>query len=108
MRWLTKNRIGGSSNIWLAPFAEPSQAGVHPGGRSCMTGRNVFVDANIFAYVKQADEPVKQAIAAENIRRLASDGRICTSMQVVNECYRVLTRKLRPPLQRDIAWSYVS
>jgi predicted nucleic acid-binding protein len=73
-----------------------------------MTGRTVFVDANILVYAKQTDEPVKQAIAAENIRRLASAGRICTSMQVVNECYRVLTRKLRPPLQRDVAWNYVS
>jgi predicted nucleic acid-binding protein len=73
-----------------------------------MTGHTVFVDANILVYAKQTDEPVKQAIAAENIRRLASAGRIRISMQVVNECYRVLTRKLRPALQRDVAWSYVS
>ena len=73
-----------------------------------MTDRTVFVDANILVYAKQTSECVKQPLAAEWIRRLDTTGRGCTSMQVMNECYTVLTRKLRPGLQRAAAWRYVS
>jgi predicted nucleic acid-binding protein len=80
--------------------------GVPPAGTSCMTAR-VFVDTNIFVYSRQANEPVKQAIAAEWIERLWKEQSGRTSVQVVSEAYVIMTRKIRPALSHEAAWAYV-
>ena len=60
-----------------------------------MTAR-IFVDTNVFVYAKQAREPVKQPLAAQWLERLWSDQTGRTSVQVLNEYYTALTRKIKP------------
>lgn len=74
---------------------------------SCMNAP-VFVDTNIFVYAWQANEPVRQGVAADWIDRLWADGRGRTSIQVLTECQVTLTRRIRPSLLPDVAWKYVS
>ena len=69
---------------------------------------HIFVDANVFVYAKGPGEPLKKALAAAWIARLWKEKAGRTSMQALNECYSVLTRKMRPPLSRDVAWEYVT
>jgi len=73
-----------------------------------MNASRVFVDANIFIYVRDSSEPVKQPVADACLTRLWSEQRGRTSMQVLNECYATMTRKLRPRIPHDAAWTYVS
>ena len=56
----------------------------------------VFVDTKILVYARDSSDPVKQKISSERIRRLWEDrtGRI--SIQVSNEYYVTVTRKLNP------------
>ena len=67
-----------------------------------MTAR-VFVDTNVFVYVRDATEPDKQSRAAEWLAALwrARAGR--TSVQVLNEFYVTTTQKLAPGLDRALA-----
>jgi predicted nucleic acid-binding protein len=67
----------------------------------------VFVDANVFVYSWQANELLKQPVATQWIRRLWEEQSGRTSMQVVNETYVTLTRKIRPALGSHEAWDYV-
>lgn len=71
-----------------------------------MTAR-IFVDTNVFVYAKQAGEPTKQPLALRWLERLwqAESGR--TSVQVLNEYYTTLTRKIRPALPPAEAWDDV-
>jgi predicted nucleic acid-binding protein len=71
-----------------------------------MTG-SVFVDANVFVYSRQANEPFKQPLCAEWIERLWKDQTGRTSLQVISETYVTLTRKIRPALAAEDAWDYV-
>jgi predicted nucleic acid-binding protein len=71
-----------------------------------MTGP-VFVDVNIFIYARQSAEPLKRALAIEWFDRLWLERRGRTSIQVLNETYTILTRKLQPPLTHEDAWRYV-
>jgi predicted nucleic acid-binding protein len=68
---------------------------------------NVFVDTNIFVYAKDASEPAKQSIAASVIRELWVERRGRTSVQVLNEFYVTVTRKLVPGMPRNDAWDTV-
>jgi predicted nucleic acid-binding protein len=63
-----------------------------------MTTGRVFVDTNILIYSLDPSQPDHRATAAALIRQLRAQGRLTTSPQTLNECYRVLTdrRKLMP------------
>lgn len=71
-----------------------------------MTGA-VFVDTNVFAYLHDTTEPEKQAIAETWVAQLwqAHTGR--TSVQVLNELYVTLTRKISRKLPANDAWSNI-
>jgi predicted nucleic acid-binding protein len=66
-----------------------------------------FVDTNVLVYARDASEPHKQPLAAQWIARLWREQTGRTSMQVLNECYVTLTRKLKPGLKADVAWEEV-
>ena len=67
-----------------------------------MTGP-VFVDTNVFVYARDARDAAKQARAAEWIARLWREQLGRTSVQVLSECYAVVTRKLMPRVAPDRA-----
>jgi predicted nucleic acid-binding protein len=68
----------------------------------------VFVDTNIFVYARDAGETEKQPVAAEWIRKLWSEQRGRTSMQVLSEYFTTVTRKLDPGISADEAWEDVT
>jgi predicted nucleic acid-binding protein len=68
----------------------------------------VFVDTNVFVYARQANESVRQPLAAEWIERLWREETGRTSIQVLSECYVTLTRKIRPTVTREAAWEHVN
>lgn len=57
-----------------------------------------FMDTNVLVYARQADETVKQPVAAGWLAHLwdSNEGRV--SAQVLNEYYVTVTRKLDPPV----------
>ena len=67
----------------------------------------VFVDTNVFVYARQANERVRQPVAAEWVERLWREETGRTSMQVLSECYVTFTRKIKPPITCEEAWEYV-
>jgi predicted nucleic acid-binding protein len=67
----------------------------------------VFVDANVFIYSRQANEPLKQPLAAEWIERLWKEQVGRTSLQVISETYVTMTCKIKPALASEVAWEYV-
>lgn len=67
----------------------------------------IFVDTNVFVYARQSSEPLKQPIAEQWLESLWNGQTGRTSVQVINECYFTLTRKLKPGLRSDEAWDYV-
>ena len=71
-----------------------------------MTAR-IFVDTNVFAYARQAREPIKQPLAAQWLERLWSEQTGRTSVQVLNEYYTTLTRKIKPAVPAADAWDDV-
>lgn len=64
----------------------------------------VFIDTNILLYARDASEPQKQVLAAALLDELWENrcGRI--SVQVLNEYFVNVTRKLEPGLSPDEAW----
>jgi predicted nucleic acid-binding protein len=73
---------------------------------SCMTAQ-IFVDTNVFVYATQASEPTKQPLAARWLERLWGEQAGRTSVQVLNEYYVTMTRKIKPPLSAEEAWDDV-
>lgn len=67
----------------------------------------VFVDTNIFVYLRDATAEAKQRTAQEWVSRLWQQRTGRTSIQVVNEFYVTVTRKLKPGLPPEEAWSDV-
>jgi predicted nucleic acid-binding protein len=67
-----------------------------------------FVDANVLVSARDKGEPIKQPIARQWLELLWRERTGRTGVQVINECYVTLTRKLKPPLSSDAAWDYVS
>lgn len=67
----------------------------------------VFVDTNVLVYARDAGEPVKQPSAARWIEQLWLEQTGRTSIQVLNEYYVTVTRKLRPGMESDDAWADV-
>jgi predicted nucleic acid-binding protein len=67
----------------------------------------IFVDTNVFVYARQASEHTKQPTAARWLERLWDEQTGRTSVQVLNEYYTTLTRKIKPPLPPADAWDDV-
>jgi predicted nucleic acid-binding protein len=67
----------------------------------------IFVDTNVFVYARQATEPAKQSVAARWLGRLWEEQTGRTSVQVLNEYYTTLTRKIKPPMPPADAWDDV-
>jgi len=67
----------------------------------------VFVDANVLVYTRDAADPAKQRRAGEWMSRLWNDRRGRVSVQVLDEFYVTVTRKLRPGLDRESARTFV-
>lgn len=68
---------------------------------------NGFVDTNILVYFRDASEPAKQARAAALMKELWETRRGRTGIQVLNEFYVTVTRKLTPGLSARQAWEDV-
>lgn len=67
----------------------------------------IFVDTNVFVYARQAAEITKQPVAARWLERLWEEEAGRTSVQVLNEYYTTMTRKIKPPLSAADAWDDV-
>jgi predicted nucleic acid-binding protein len=65
---------------------------------------NIFVDTNILLYWRDASEPEKQAIAAAKLAELWETRAGRLSVQVLNEYFVNVTRKLDPGLSPEEAW----
>jgi predicted nucleic acid-binding protein len=63
----------------------------------------VFVDSNILVYAHDRSDPGKQAKAREILRRCWAEEAGCLSLQVLQEFYVSITRKVRYPLSRKVA-----
>lgn len=64
----------------------------------------IFVDTNILLYARDTSEPEKQTVAARRLDELWEKKSGCLSVQVLNEYYVNVTRKLDPGLTPDEAW----
>lgn len=64
----------------------------------------VFVDTNILVYAKDAACPEKQKICKELLAGLWKNRTGRLSVQVCNEFYVTVTRKLKPGLDEYSAW----
>ena len=62
-----------------------------------------FVDTNVLVYARDLSEPDKQPLAAAWMAHLWQNESGRTSVQVLNEYYVTVTRKLSPGLDRVIA-----
>lgn len=71
-----------------------------------MTAR-VFVDTNVFVYARDASQGRKQEQARAWVEALWREQSGRTSVQVLNELYVTLTRKLRPGVPAADAWDDV-
>ena len=63
----------------------------------------VFVDSNVLVYAHDRADPSKQAKAREAIRKCWAEKSGCLSLQVLQEFYVNITRKVRHPLSRGVA-----
>jgi predicted nucleic acid-binding protein len=68
----------------------------------------VFVDTNVLVYVRDATDPSKQARAAEWMAWLWASRQGRLSLQVLQEYYVTVTRKLRPGMDPEDARDDVS
>jgi predicted nucleic acid-binding protein len=66
-----------------------------------------FVDANVLVYAHNPAEPQKRQVARDLLQELWAGFRGRTSIQVLNEFYNVVTRKLSAPKGRAEAWAEV-
>lgn len=67
----------------------------------------VFVDTNVLVYAHDTTEPEKQAIAETWVTQLWQEHTGRTSLQVLNELYVTLTRKISRKIPADDAWRSV-
>ncbi len=72
-----------------------------------MNGRT-FVDTNVLIYAHDVDSKSKHEIAKNILRELWSERTGVLSMQVLQEFYVNVTRKIRSPLPKDSARLVVS
>jgi len=66
---------------------------------------NVFVDTNILVYAYDAAFPVKQKTSHELLAQLWKNRTGCLSVQVCNEFFVTVTRKLKPGMDAATAWN---
>jgi predicted nucleic acid-binding protein len=62
-----------------------------------------FVDSNVLIYAYDSSAPVKQEKAQAALRALWTEQSGAVSMQVLQEFYVTVTRKIRSPLAKEIA-----
>ncbi len=62
-----------------------------------------FIDTNVLIYAHDVDAGAKRAIARDLLRELWSERTGVLSMQVLQEFYVNVTRKIASPLSRDLA-----
>jgi len=55
----------------------------------------LFADTNLLIYAMDPSQPEKRARAGDILVAASEGGRLVTSPQTLNECYRVLTEKRR-------------
>jgi predicted nucleic acid-binding protein len=63
----------------------------------------VFVDSNVLVYAHDADAGDKQRIAANAVSEILDARSGVLSLQVLQEFYSTVTRKLRSAVARDVA-----
>jgi predicted nucleic acid-binding protein len=68
-----------------------------------MTGPKTFVDTNVLVYAHDNREGYKQEAAKQILRDLRQQQSGAVSMQVLQEFYNTVTRKLASPLPKDEA-----
>jgi len=74
---------------------------------SYMSGRT-FVDTNILIYAHDRDAKRKHDVAKEALRKLWDERSGILSMQVLQEFYVNVTRKIRTPLSKNLARTVIS
>jgi predicted nucleic acid-binding protein len=67
----------------------------------------VFVDTNVFVYARDSSEREKQPVAVQWLERLWTEQIGRTGIQVLNEYYVTVTRKLDPGMEPKDAWADV-
>jgi predicted nucleic acid-binding protein len=72
-----------------------------------MSGKT-FIDTNILIYAHDVDSKAKNEIAKSVVRELWSERTGALSMQVLQEFYINVTRKIASPLSKDSARSVVT
>jgi predicted nucleic acid-binding protein len=68
-----------------------------------MSDEPVFVDTNVLVYGLDPTAGIKHATARELIGRLWAEGTGCLSVQVLQELYVTLTRKVPRPIPEPVA-----
>ena len=63
----------------------------------------IFVDTNVLIYAHDVDASVKHEVAKNVLRELWSERSGALSMQVLQEFYVNVTRKIASPLPKDMA-----
>jgi predicted nucleic acid-binding protein len=66
-----------------------------------------FVDSNILIYANGLDEPAKQKIAIRILEELWEHGSGIVSVQVLQEFYNVVTRKMKSRVSKEQAQKVV-
>src|ERR1700738_1206568 len=69
---------------------------------SCMSGKT-FIDTNVLIYAHDTDAAAKHQIAKSVLRDLWSERAGVLSVQVLQEFYVNVTRKIASPLSKDLA-----
>jgi predicted nucleic acid-binding protein len=72
-----------------------------------MSGK-IFVDTNVLIYAHDADARVKRPVAEAVLRELWSERTGVLSVQVLQEFYVNVTRKIATPLSKELARAVVS
>ncbi|HEU5472105.1 MAG TPA: PIN domain-containing protein [Actinophytocola sp.] len=68
----------------------------------------VFVDTNVLVYAHDLDEGQKHDIAVAVLNKLWRDGTGVLSTQVLQEFYRVATRKMNPAMTKSEARAIIA
>jgi predicted nucleic acid-binding protein len=66
-----------------------------------------FVDANVLVYTRDRTEPQKREVALSLLELLWQEQTGRTGVQVLNEFYTVVTRKVSLGVSREAAWKVV-
>ncbi len=75
---------------------------------SAVKSQKQFVDTNIFLYAYDSSTPEKGSKAKQLISSLWNSGQGAVSMQVLQELYVNMTRKLPRPISLELAAQFIS